>query len=74
MVGKLVTKELLFQLLKRSGMKVLAKSAGKFVPVAGQLASAAIGFAMFRKLGYEHVEACAKVARTLAKAGKGPGA
>jgi uncharacterized protein (DUF697 family) len=65
MVGKLVTRELLLGLFKRVGLKYAAKSASRFVPFAGQLASAAIGFTMFRKLGYEHVEACAKVANEL---------
>ncbi len=65
MVGRLVTRELLLQLLKRAGMKMFAKSASRFVPFMGQIASAAIGFAMFRKLGYEHVEACARVAGEL---------
>lgn len=65
MVGKLITRELLVQVFKRMGLKMMAKSATRFVPIAGQMAAAAIGFTMFRKLGYEHVEACAKVANEL---------
>ena len=65
MVGKLITRELLMQVFKRVGLKYMAKSASRFVPIAGQMASAAIGFTMFRKLGYEHVEACAQVANEL---------
>ena len=65
MVGRIVTRELLLAVFKRMGLKMMAKSASRFVPIAGQLASAAIGFTMFRKLGYEHVEACAKVAGEL---------
>ena len=65
MVGKLITRELLMQIFKRVGLKYMAKSASRFVPIAGQMASAAIGFTMFRKLGYEHVEACAQVANEL---------
>jgi uncharacterized protein (DUF697 family) len=65
MVGKLVTRELLTLLFKRVGLKMMAKSASRFVPIAGQMAAAAIGFTMFRKLGYEHVEACARVASEL---------
>jgi hypothetical protein len=42
----------------------------KFVPLAGQVASAAIGFALFSKMGYQHVEACAKVAQEMAAAAK----
>jgi hypothetical protein len=64
LVGKLVTKELVLKLLRKSGAKQLAaKSAAKIVPLAGQLASAAIGFALFRQMGYQHVEACTRVAR-----------
>ena len=65
MVGRMVTRELLMFAFKRMGLRIAAKSAGKFVPIAGQIAAAAIGFTMFRKLGYEHVEACAKVASEL---------
>jgi uncharacterized protein (DUF697 family) len=63
LVGKLVTKELVLKLLQKSGARLAAKSATKIVPLAGQIASAAIGFALFRRMGYQHVEACAKVAR-----------
>lgn len=63
LVGKLVTKELVIKLLQKSGAKLAAKSAAKVVPLAGQIASAAIGFALFRQMGYQHVEACVKVAR-----------
>lgn len=65
LVGKLITRELLLQLLKRSGVKAVARQASKFVPLAGQIVSAAIGFAAFRQIGYQHVDACAAVAQEL---------
>lgn len=65
MVGKFVTRELLMRVFKKVGARMATKSVTRFVPFAGQIASAAIGFAMFRKLGYEHVEACTKVANEL---------
>ncbi len=65
LVGKLVTRELILSLLKRSGVKILAKQAARFVPLAGQVAAAAIGYAVFRQIGYQHVEACAVVAQEL---------
>lgn len=65
LVGKLVTRELMLDLLRRSGVKLLAKQAARLVPLAGQLASAAIGFLVFRQIGYQHVEACAAVAEQL---------
>jgi uncharacterized protein (DUF697 family) len=70
LVGKLVTKELVLKLLQKSGAKLATKSATKFVPLAGQIASAAIGFALFRQMGYQHVEACARVAREVGEVNK----
>lgn len=70
LVGKLVTRELVLKLLQKSGAKLAAKSATKIVPLAGQIASAAIGFALFRQMGYQHVEACARVAQEVGQADK----
>ena len=70
LVGKIVTKELVLKLLQKSGAKLAAKSATKIVPLAGQIAAAAIGFALFRQMGYQHVEACARVAQEVGQADK----
>jgi uncharacterized protein (DUF697 family) len=67
LVGKLVTRDLVLKLLRRSGSKLAAKSAAKVVPLAGQIASAAIGFALFRQMGYQHVDACTRVAQDVAQ-------
>lgn len=66
LVGKLVTKELVLKVLQKMGTRLAAKSAAKVVPLAGQIASAAIGFALFRRMGKQHVEACTRVAREVA--------
>ncbi|WP_229459281.1 hypothetical protein [Massilia cavernae] len=71
LVGKLVSRELLMAVFKRVGVKSAAKSAAKFVPFAGQVVAAGIGYAVFRHLGYQHVEACASVAKQLRAAGPG---
>lgn len=65
LVGKLVTRELVVRLLKRSGMKILTRHAARIVPVAGQIVSAAIGFAAFRTIGNQHIDACTQVAGEL---------
>lgn len=65
MVGRFVTRELVLQVFKKMGMKMFAKSASRLVPLAGQMAAAAIGFTVFRRLGYEHVEACVRVVAEL---------
>jgi uncharacterized protein (DUF697 family) len=66
LVGKLVTKELVLKVLQKMGTRLAAKSMAKMVPLAGQIASAAIGFALFRKMGNQHVEACVRVVREVA--------
>ena len=65
LVGRLVTRELLMRVFKKVGMKIAGKTAAKLAPIAGSVVSAAIGFTVFRQLGYQHVEACAKVANQL---------
>ena len=72
LVGKVVTRELVATVLKRSAGKLAAKQAGKLVPIAGQIASATIGFFAFRQIGYQHVEACAKVVRQVVVQGSDP--
>jgi hypothetical protein len=63
-----VTRELVLRVFKKSGIKLAAKSVARFVPFAGQLVSAAIGYALFQKMGYQHVEACVKVAQEVVAA------
>jgi uncharacterized protein (DUF697 family) len=65
LVGRLVTRELLLTIFKKAGVRIASKTAAKLVPFAGSVVSAAIGFAMFRQLGYQHVEACVRVADKL---------
>ncbi len=65
LVGRLVTRELLLRVFKKVGVKIAGKTVAKLVPIAGSVVSAAIGFTVFRQLGYQHVEACAKVANKL---------
>jgi uncharacterized protein (DUF697 family) len=65
MVGKMITRELVQQVFQRAGMKLFARSASRLVPLAGQIAAAAIGFTVFRQMGYQHVDACAAVASEL---------
>ena len=65
LVGKLVSRELILHLLKRSGVKIATKQVARFVPFAGQAVAAAIGYAVFRQIGNQHVNACAAVAQEL---------
>ena len=70
LVGKLVTRELVHAGIETFAARSIGgQSATKIVPIAGSVAAAAIGFVLFRQMGYQHVEACAKVAREVVAAG-----
>jgi uncharacterized protein (DUF697 family) len=65
LVGRLVTRDLLLSLARHAGMRLTTKQAAKFVPVAGQIVSAALGYAALRALGEQHIKDCVKVARSV---------
>jgi hypothetical protein len=61
MVGKLITRELVIEALKAVGVRLTVKQATKYVPIAGQALSAAIGFAAMQYVGRQHIKECVKV-------------
>lgn len=63
LVGRLVTRELLIALAKHAGIRLSAKQATKYVPIAGQAVSAILGYAALRALGEQHIKDCVRVAR-----------
>lgn len=63
LVGKLMTRELLMTLARRAGLRLTAKQFSKYVPLAGQIVSAAIGYAALRSLGELHIKDCVRVAQ-----------
>lgn len=65
LVGRLVTRDLLLRLARHAGMRLTAKQATKYVPLAGQIVSAALGYAALRALGEQHIKDCVKVARAV---------
>ena len=61
MIGKLVTKEIAIEVLKSVGVRMSAKQVGKYVPVAGQALSIALGFAAMKYVGHQHIKDCLRV-------------
>ncbi len=61
MIGKLVTKEIAIEVLKTVGVRMTAKQVGKYVPVAGQALSVALGFAAMKYVGHQHIKDCRRV-------------
>ena len=67
MVGKLITRELVIEALKIVGVRLTVKQVAKYVPLAGQALSMAIGFAAMQYVGRAHIKECARVAELVRK-------
>ncbi|GAC1354874.1 MAG: hypothetical protein NVSMB34_07420 [Variovorax sp.] len=63
LVGKIVTRDLLVLLARHAGFRVTARQATKYVPLAGQVVSAALGYTALRALGELHIKDCIRVVR-----------
>ncbi len=61
LLGKLITKSLVISAMKMVGVRLTAAQAAKFVPLAGQAASAALNYAALRWLGEQHIKDCVRV-------------
>lgn len=61
LIGKLVTKEIAIEVLKTVGVRMSARQVGKYVPIAGQALSVALGFAAMKYVGHQHIKDCRRV-------------
>lgn len=64
-VGRVVTREVVMQLLRLVGMRLTAQQAAKYVPLAGQAVSAALTFTALRYVCEQHIRQCMDIARQL---------
>lgn len=61
LIGKLITQELVIRATRTVGLRLTTKQLAKYVPLAGQAVSAAIGYATLRYLGEQHMQDCIRV-------------
>ena len=66
LVGRVVTRELVIQLLKIVGMRLTTQQAAKFVPIAGQAVSAMLTFGALKYVCEQHIRQCQSVSQQLA--------
>lgn len=65
-LGKVVTRQLVMAVLKTVGVRLTAQQASKYLPVAGQVVSAALTFSALKYVCEQHIRECESVARQLA--------
>ena len=63
-VGRLVTRDLVLRFARLVGKRLTAAQAARYVPIAGQLVSGALGYAALRYLGEQHIRDCVRVAQS----------
>jgi len=71
LVGRMITKKLVLLALKRVGIQMTARQAAKYIPFAGQVASAFLGFGAMMYLGTSHIDECYQVAKAAMDADPG---
>lgn len=65
LVGRVITRELVLQLLKMVGVRLTTQQAAKYVPIAGQAVSAALTFSALKFVCEQHIRQCMDIARQL---------
>ena len=65
LVGKLVTRELVLNVLKMVGVRLTTQQVAKYVPIAGQAVSAALTYGALKYVCEQHIQQCIAVRRQL---------
>ena len=63
LIGKFISRDLVLKAATKIGMRLTTKQLAKYVPFAGQIVAATVGYAAIRYLGEEHMKDCIRVAR-----------
>lgn len=64
-LGRAVTRQLVMGVLKAVGVRLSTQQAAKYLPVAGQVVSAALTFSALNYVCEQHIRQCEAVARQL---------
>ena len=63
LIGKFISRDLVIKAATKIGVRLTTKQVAKYVPLAGQIVSAVVGYAAIRYLGEEHMKDCIRVAK-----------
>lgn len=65
LIGKIVTRDLVVRALRFVGVRLTTQQAAKFVPVAGQMVSAALTYSSLRYVCELHIQQCIGISQQL---------
>jgi hypothetical protein len=63
LVGKFISRDLIIKATTKIGTRMATKQFAKYVPLAGQIVAATVGYAAIRYFGEEHMKDCIRVAK-----------
>ena len=63
LIGKFISRDLLLKAATKIGVRLTTKQLAKYIPLAGQIVSAAVGYAAIRYFGEEHMKDCIRVTK-----------
>ena len=63
LVGKFISRDLIIKASTKIGTRMATKQLAKYIPLAGQLVAASVGYAAIRYFGEEHMKDCIRVAQ-----------
>ena len=61
LIGRVVTKGLVLRFARMLGLRLTTAQVARYVPIAGQLVSGALGYAALKYLGEQHIRDCVRV-------------
>ena len=63
LVGKFISRDLVIKAASKIGTRMATKQLAKYIPLAGQIVAATVGYAAIRYFGEEHMKDCIRVAK-----------
>ncbi len=60
--GLIATRGMVKKTIQGFGGRILTKQIGKYIPFGGQIVSATLGYMIFKKVAYDHIDECYKLA------------
>ena len=63
LVGSFISRDLVIKATTKIGTRMASKQLAKYIPLAGQLVAASVGYAAIRYFGEEHMKDCIRVAQ-----------
>ena len=63
LIGKFIGRDLIIKATTKIGTRLATKQVAKYVPLAGQIVAATVGYAAIRYFGEEHMKDCIRVAK-----------